>query len=96
MNRSSLVFKQTPAVTKLFLLLATAWTLWPWPCAGQEPVVTFTIESSIAYALRHNTTILSSREGVAAAEANKKRQFTEFLPKVGTTYSYTRLDEDRP
>jgi len=95
MKHSSLLLKQTPVVTKLLFLLLTAGVLWPWSCAGQEPIVTFTIDSSIAYALRHNTRILSSKEAVAAAEANKRRQFTEFLPKLSAGYSYTHLDEEK-
>ena len=75
--------------------MVSLWLACPWPCAGQEPPVTFTIASSIAYALKHNTQILSSREGVAAADANKKQQFTEFLPKLSASYAYTRLDEEK-
>ena len=80
---------------KWLLLLISVSMIWPWPCAGQEPPVTFTVASSIAYALKHNTRILSSREGVAAADAIKKQQFTEFLPKLSASYAYTRLDEEK-
>lgn len=62
---------------------------------AEEPTL-FTIPSSIEYALKHNTQILSSKEGVAAAEANKSKQFTQFLPKLSGRYSYTRANEDRP
>jgi outer membrane protein TolC len=75
--------------------MVSVWVTCPWPCAGQEPPVTFTIASSIAYAFKHNTQILSSREGVAAADANKKKQFAEFLPKLSASYAYTRLDEEK-
>jgi len=95
MKRSFLFFRQPHIVTRLLFLLATALVTWSLPCEGQEPVDTFTIDASIDYALRHNTNILSSKEGVAAAEANKKQQFTEFLPKLSTAYSYTRLDEEK-
>jgi outer membrane protein len=95
MTRFSLIFKHAPGIKKLLLLLATGWVLQPWPCQSEEPVVIFTIDSSIAYALKHNTSILSSKEAVAAAEANKKRQFTEFLPKASARYAYTRLDEEK-
>jgi outer membrane protein TolC len=39
--------------------------------------------------------MLSAKEGVSAAEANKKKQFTEFLPKLSANYTYTRLDEEK-
>ena len=68
---------------------------WPWACQAQEPAATFTIKSSIEYALKHSTQMLSSKEGVAAAEANKKKHFSEFLPKLSATYTYTRLDEEK-
>jgi outer membrane protein TolC len=39
--------------------------------------------------------MLSAKEGVSAAEANKKKQLTEFLPKLSANYTYTRLDEEK-
>jgi outer membrane protein TolC len=82
-------------VMRWLVFLFSLWVVCPWPCSGQESPVTFTIESSVAYALKHNTQILSSREGVAAADANKKQQFTEFLPKLSASYAYTHLDEEK-
>ncbi|UCD86687.1 MAG: TolC family protein [Desulfobacterales bacterium] len=76
-----------------FLLLAYVGC--PWPCQAQEAVPTFTLESSIEHALTHSTQMLSAKEGVSAAEANKKKQFTEFLPKLSASYAYTRLDEEK-
>jgi outer membrane protein TolC len=64
-------------------------------CQAEEASPTFTLESSIEYALKHSTQTLSSHENVAAAEANKKKQFAEFLPKLSANYTYTRLDEDK-
>lgn len=95
MKYCSLICKWTPTSTNVLFFLFTAWILWPWSCKGQEPLVIFTIDSSVDYALRHNTNILSSKEAVAAAEANKQRQFTEFLPKLSARYSYTHLDEEK-
>lgn len=67
----------------------------PWICPAMEPTPTLTIRSSIEYALKHNTQFLSAKEGVAAAGANKKKQFSEFLPKLSTNYKYMRLDEEK-
>jgi len=64
-------------------------------CQAEEASSTFTLESSIEYALRHSPQMLSSQENVTAAEANKKKLFTEFLPKLSANYTYTRLDEDK-
>jgi outer membrane protein TolC len=73
------------------------WALlgYPWPSQAEEVLSTFTLESSIEYALTHSTQMLATKEGVAAAEANKKKQFTEFLPKLSANYTYTRLDEQK-
>jgi outer membrane protein TolC len=38
--------------------------------------------------------MLSAKEGVGAADATKKKQFTEFLPKLSANYLYTRADEE--
>jgi outer membrane protein len=85
---------RTLILKNAFVFMVIACVTWPRPCTGEDPAA-FTIASSIDYALKHNTQILSSKEGVAAAEANKKELFTEFLPKLSATYSYTRSDEDK-
>lgn len=61
---------------------------------AQEPSAPMTLEESIAIALRQSVVIQSAREGVLASEARKKEAFTGFLPKLSTTYNYTRLNED--
>lgn len=67
----------------------------PRPCQAEEASRAFTLKSSIEYALRHSSQILASKEGVATAEANKKKQFSEFLPKLSANYTYTRSDEEK-
>ena len=62
---------------------------------AEEAEETFTLKSSIEYALAHNTDMLSAREEVGAADATKKGQFTEFLPKGSADYTYMRLDEEK-
>ncbi len=74
----------------LVLALATG----PQPCQAEEPPPTFTLQSSIEHALKHSTQTLSAKQGVAAAEANQKKRFTEFLPKLSVNYLYNRSDEE--
>ena len=61
---------------------------------AQEAAPPLTLEESIAVALRQSVAIRSAREGVLASEAKQKEAFTGFLPKVSTSYNYTRLNED--
>ncbi len=96
MDWSSKRQERACAVLALFIFIALGTLTLPNACAedADEPTL-FTIPSSIEYALKHNTQILSSKESVAAAEANKSKQFTQFLPKLSGRYSYTRADQDR-
>ncbi len=59
---------------------------------AQETGPPLTLEQSIDIALKQSVIIQSAREGVAASEARKKEAFTGFLPKLSTTYNYTRND----
>jgi len=59
---------------------------------AQESTAPLTLEESIAIALKQSVIIQSAREGVAASEARRKEAFTGFLPKLSTTYNYTRND----
>jgi outer membrane protein TolC len=52
-----------------------------------------TLQDSIDLALKQSVVIHSAREGVAGAEAQKKEAFTGFLPKLSTSYNYTKLNE---
>lgn len=58
---------------------------------AQEAAVPLTLEESIAIALRQSVVIQSAREGVAASEARTKEAITGFLPKLSTSYNYSRL-----
>lgn len=66
----------------------------PLLCHAQDPPPTFTLQSSIHHALENSTRVLSATEGVGAAEANKKKLFTEFLPKLSAEYAYRHADEE--
>lgn len=52
-----------------------------------------TLPQSIDLVLKQSVIIHAAREGVTGAEAQKKEAFTGFLPKLTTSYNYTRLNE---
>lgn len=52
-----------------------------------------TLEESIKTALKQSVVIQSAKEGIVGAEYVKKEAFTNFLPKLSTSYNYTRLNE---
>ena len=66
----------------------------PWLSCAEEPPPDFTLPVAIQHALNNSTRMLSATEGVGAAEANKKKQFTEFLPKLSAGYTYRHADEE--
>ncbi len=82
-------------VKQILFCVVLAMCMWPWPCRSQEDSPIFTVKSSVQYALKHSAQILSSKEEVAAAEALKKKEFTEFLPKLSANYTYMRMDEEK-
>jgi outer membrane protein TolC len=71
------------------------WVLISVGIAGaQEAGAPLTLEEGIAIALRQSVVIQSAKEGVLASEARRKEAATGFLPKLSTSYSYSRLNED--
>jgi len=73
-------------ITSVFLAISVSVT------GAQEAGAPLTLEQSIDIALKQSVVIQSAREGVAVSEARKKEAFTGFLPKLSTTYNYTRND----
>jgi len=61
--------------------------------AAGSPADRFTLAESVALALRQSMVVEAAKEGVKGAEAQKKEAFTGFLPKLSTSYSYTRLND---
>ncbi|MDI6741270.1 MAG: TolC family protein [Smithella sp.] len=53
-----------------------------------------TLDESIDIALKNSSLITIAKEGSKSATAQKKEAFTGFLPKLSTSYSYTRLNEE--
>ena len=53
-----------------------------------------TLEESISIALKNSLLINIAKEGARGAEAKKREAMTGFLPRLSTSYSYTRLNEE--
>lgn len=59
---------------------------------AQAPLLT--LDESIAIALKNSLVINIAREGAKGAGAKKREAITGFLPKLTTSYNYTRLNEE--
>ena len=53
-----------------------------------------TLEECIKIALERSLSIHSAEEGIKAKEFEERSSKADFFPKLSTSYSYTRLDED--
>ena len=73
------------------LLMVAVLSLCPVTLSMAQPL---TLEDSITIALKNSLVIKMATEGTKAAEAKKREAITGFLPKLSTTYSYTRLNEE--
>jgi len=78
-------------IKNLWILVLAAAVLAPMPGITAE---TLTLEESIDIALRNSLIIDSAREGINAATAQKREAVTGFLPKLNTSYNYTRLNKE--
>jgi len=72
-------------------LLFVASLLLPLPTGADQPL---TLEESISIALKNSRTLNMAREGAKGASARKREAMTGFLPKLSTSYSYRRLNEE--
>jgi len=73
----------------LFLSLISLATV----AAAQESKNYFTLEKSISQALDNSYKIKARNERIEQANAAMKQSRADFLPKLGTAYSYNRLSE---
>ena len=53
-----------------------------------------TLDQSIKIALDRSLSILSAKEEIKARESKERSAKADFYPKLSTSYSYTRLDDD--
>jgi outer membrane protein len=74
------------------ILLLTLISL-PVSVAAQDKKNYFTLEKSIAQALDNSYKIKARNERIEQANDIRKQSRAEFLPKLGTAYSYNRLSE---
>ena len=79
-------FRRTVILLTLSLALGA-----PLTAAGADPL---SLAESISIARSRSLLIHAAREGVRGAEAQRKEAFTGFLPKLSTSYSYTRYNRD--
>lgn len=75
--------------TVILLIMALAT-----PLSAADGVNPLSLTDSIDLALKSSVLIHAAREGVRGAESQRKEAFTGFLPKLSTSYSYTRYNRD--
>ncbi|MBW1703704.1 MAG: TolC family protein [Deltaproteobacteria bacterium] len=73
-------------------LLFVSLVFQPGVALAQEKKV-YTLEASIAEALENNWSLKAKKEKIDQAGNVRKQARAEFLPKLSTTYGYTRLSE---
>ena len=78
---------------KQFLIELIFFAAIPGIVAAQEMKDVYTLEKSIEEALEKNWSMKTKKEKIHEAMYVKKQAMAEFLPKLSTTYGYTRLDE---
>ena len=85
----------TTSLLSIFLLVILLLVLLPNPGFSQEKGRVYTLQESINEALANNWSLKANKEQVDQAIQVKKQARAGFLPKLSTTYSYTRFDEER-
>jgi outer membrane protein len=74
-----------------FIVLIVAAAIPLYAADGMRPL---SLAESVDLALNSSVLINAAKEGVRGAEAQKREAFTGFLPKLSTSYGYTRYDRD--
>ena len=75
-----------------FMLAMVLWGFFVSVCFAGDNSTQLTLERAIAMALEQNPGFKTSTLGIQAAEHRRKAAGADFLPKVGTSYSYSRLN----
>jgi len=78
---------------KLFIFLAILFFLIAGPSPGIGADV-LTLEESIKIALERSLFVKSAEQEIKAKEFEERSSKADFYPKLSTSYTYTRLDED--
>ncbi len=64
------------------------------PAYAETPEKPLSLEQSIEIALQNSTAVRAAQHAVAGADYDRKSALTDFLPKIGSEYSYTRLKNE--
>ncbi len=75
------------------ILLAVALLVLPAAALAVDNATQLTLEKAIEIALAQNPGFAASGLGMQGAEHRRKAAGADFLPKIGTSYSYTRFNE---
>ena len=84
------------AVTFIFILLSASFgeeATAPLTI-GEQGAAPLTLQESIEIALQKSPTLQAAQGTIKEAKYRRLSAVSDFLPQVGTQYSYTRLDED--
>lgn len=73
------------------IIFAAASASGVWAAETAKPL---SLQECIETTLKQSVLIRAAREGVLGAEAQQKEAFTGFLPKLSTSYSYSRLNTE--
>jgi outer membrane protein TolC len=60
---------------------------------AEDNLKRLSLQESITVALERSTFVKSAQEGLHSADYERKAALTEFFPKLGTYYNYTRYNE---
>ena len=74
-------------------LIAAALFMLPAFAVAADHATQLTLDKAIAIAIEQNPEFKASGLGIAGAEHRRKAAGADFLPKVGTSYTYARLNE---
>lgn len=75
------------------LLAAISPILCTCPASSQEATHYFTLDRVVSYAISHNWAIKAKEQRIQQAVASKKQALADFLPKLSTSYGYTRFSK---
>ena len=78
---------------KVFILLGILFFLIAGPSPGTGADV-LTLEESVKIALERSLSVKSAEQEIKAKEFEERSSKADFYPKLSTSYTYTRLDED--
>ncbi len=89
-QKSQISIKTKNFVFRVVVLHLALCTL-HFPCLAES----LTLDESISEALRNNPSIMVARGKIEEAEAERGKALSNFFPKIYTSSSYTRLDEEK-